>query len=333
MTGSTSGRETRFAAALVSLAVLTLVAWQLSFVLLLGFVGVLLAVLVRRPAETIALHTSISVEAALACVIFAGLMSFGLLFYGAGPKVVGQLEQLWVRLPAAFDSIEAWLGERVWGQALLEQLASAEEGRWTILGTIGGTVSTLFGLGANLLIVVTVAIFLALDPALYRLGLVSLVSPGHRDRAHEILDALGEGLWQWLRGQLLCMLVVGSLVALGLWLIGVPLPIALGIVAGLLNIVPYIGPYLGAALLFVVVQQVEGNVIMPLIQKRTTNLPPALTILAVASFGTLFGLLGVFVAAPLLLVVIVLVRMIWVEAMPLEDGSLEETNRVLERRP
>ena len=152
-----------------------------------------------------------------------------------------------------------------------------------------------------------------------------------RQRAAEIMDALGRGLWRWLIGQGIAMLAVAVLSGVGLWLIGVPLAMTLGIIAGLMDFIPYVGPWLGGApavlmaltmgpmeaiytvILFVIIQQVEGNLLMPVIQKRASSLPPVLTVLAVVGFGVLFGFMGVLLATPLLLVLIVLVRMIYVE--------------------
>ena len=146
-----------------------------------------------------------------------------------------------------------------------------------------------------------------------------------------MLDTLGRALWLWLIGQSVDMLAVALATGLGLWAIGVPLPVALGLIAGVTNFIPYLGPFIGAApavliafahdpadalwtaLLFAAIQQVEGNVLQPVIQRRATALPPVLTILAVVGAGVLFGLVGVLVATPLLLVLIVLVRMLYVE--------------------
>ena len=155
------------------------------------------------------------------------------------------------------------------------------------------------------------------------------------------MGALGRALWLWLVGQGIDMLAVGLAVGVGLWAIGVPLPVALGVIAGVTNVVPYLGPFIGAtpavliafahdptlamwtALLFLAVQQPEGNVLQPVIQRRATSLSPVLTILAVVGFGVLFGLVGVLVATPSLLVILVLVRMLYVEDALGDRGSGE----------
>lgn len=127
------------------------------------------------------------------------------------------------------------------------------------------------------------------------------------------------------------MLVVAVMSGFGLWMLGIPLALALAIIAGITNVIPYIGPFLGGTpavlfaltqgprealyvlILFIVIQQLEGNVIMPLIQRRAAGLPPVMTIFGVIAFGVLFGLPGVVVAAPLLVVAMVLVQRLYIE--------------------
>lgn len=311
---------------------LALAAWQLSFVLLLGFGGLLLAVLLRRAAVIVARHTPLPTGAALAVVILglAGVAAlFGLLI---GTRIMTQVEELLRSLPEAVAQIEAALRARSWGNFLLEAMPSAEDRpAWNVMGALGGTVSTAVGVVGNLVVVLTVAVFLAVDPGLYRRGLLHLVPQDRRGRAGEVLDSTGEALWRWLMGQLVAMSVVALLTGAGLWLLGIPFALTLGLSAGILDFIPYIGPILAAipavlvaltqspvdaaytVLLFVVIQQVEGNILMPLIQKRATDLPPVLTILSVVGFGVLFGLLGVLFATPLLVVLVVVVRMLYVE--------------------
>jgi predicted PurR-regulated permease PerM len=143
------------------------------------------------------------------------------------------------------------------------------------------------------------------------------------------MDVTGSALRMWFSGQLAAMLVVGLVSGLAYWWIGLPSPVALGIISGLTNFVPFIGPILGAvpALVFalainvetvlwtagaaMLIQQFEGNVIMPLIQRHAVLMPPALALFAIVIFGLLFGLIGVFLAVPLAVAVLVLVKKLW----------------------
>jgi predicted PurR-regulated permease PerM len=131
---------------------------------------------------------------------------------------------------------------------------------------------------------------------------------------------------QWLRGQLVAMLAVGALTGLGAALIGLPSALALGLLAGLLEFVPIVGPIFAAIpalllaatlgwsevlwtlALFIVIQQIEGNMLMPAIMQKAVELPPAVTLFAVLAFGLLFGPLGVLLATPLAVVLMVLVQ-------------------------
>jgi predicted PurR-regulated permease PerM len=153
-----------------------------------------------------------------------------------------------------------------------------------------------------------------------------------------VLDGLGHTLQLWFLGQFADMVVVAVLTGAGLYLLGVPLALTLALIAGLLNFVPYIGALAGAvpalavavaqspqtalyvAILFAVVQTLEGNVVAPLVQKRTVDLPPALTILSQTILGTLFGIMGLILATPLAAAAMVAVRMVYVESM-LENDS------------
>lgn len=175
------------------------------------------------------------------------------------------------------------------------------------------------------------SIFIAINPGLYRRGLVALVPKRRREVADEALGDSGRALKNWMLGQLVSMAAIGILTAAGLMLIGLPSALALGLLAGLLEIIPYAGPIIAAipallvaltqgpetALLtlavFLIVQQIEGSLIMPLVQKKAVLLPPALTVFGVVAFGLLFGVVGLIFAAPLLVVAYVLVKRLYIE--------------------
>jgi predicted PurR-regulated permease PerM len=154
-----------------------------------------------------------------------------------------------------------------------------------------------------------------------------------RQRAGEVASAVTTALRNWLWGQAIAMVITGVLTTLGLILVGAPLPMALGLVAAVLDFIPFVGPILAAApalllaftegprmvlwvaLVYLVVQQVEGNVVQPLVQKQAVDLPPALTVIAAVGMGILFGIPGMIFATPLLVVLMVVVRMVYVEDM------------------
>jgi predicted PurR-regulated permease PerM len=209
-----------------------------------------------------------------------------------------------------------------------------------IFSRVTGIVSSTLGAVANFLIVLVVGLYLAVEPHRYARGLVRLVPEGHRQRAREVVAELGRSLWWWLMGQIVSMTVVGVAVTLGLWLVGVPAPLALGVLAGLSEFVPTLGPLLAsvpallvglaesprvalyAAGVFLVVQTLESYLLMPLVNKRAVALRPAVTISAQLLMGVLVGGLGVLFATPLVLCATVLVKMLYLEDALGEDVTL-----------
>jgi predicted PurR-regulated permease PerM len=159
------------------------------------------------------------------------------------------------------------------------------------------------------------------------------VPPRRRGRAREVLDELGTTLARWLMGKAVSMLAAGIMTAVGLSLLGIPLALILGIIAGLLDFIPYVGPLMAGvpalliafsaspeqalyvALLFGGIQLVQGYLLEPMIDQRTVSLPPALTIAMQVMFGAVFGMAGVALATPLTAVLIVLVVMLYVQDM------------------
>jgi predicted PurR-regulated permease PerM len=190
--------------------------------------------------------------------------------------------------------------------------------------------TTIAGALASLLLVMFGGMYLAIAPSLYRDGLLKLVPPAIQPNVNATLDDAGEALRRWLRGQVLAMLLVGVFTGLGLWLVGVQSALALGFIAGLAEFVPIIGPILAAipALLIasnqdvqtvllalavlVVVQQVESNLIAPLIAERMVSIAPAVGLFAVVAMGVLFGPLGLLLGFPLAIVLDVAVRRLYV---------------------
>jgi predicted PurR-regulated permease PerM len=205
----------------------------------------------------------------------------------------------------------------------------AGSGLFSTLFRTLGAVAQAFG---DLLLVAFIAIFLTANPGSYQNGVAMLFPKSRHDRVHYVLAELGRTVQGWLLVQLLSMFAMGVMIWLGLTLIGVQLALVLAIIAFLLEFIPFIRPWLAfapAALialasgsasnllwvagLYFVANMIEGNVLLPVLEKRAVDVPPALTLGAIFLLGALFGFVGILVAAPLVAVVFVFVKLVYVE--------------------
>lgn len=309
--------------------VFVVLLWYIVDVLLLVFAAVLLALLFRAPADWLARRTPLSPGGSLTVALLALAVLVGLVAWLFGHVVADQAEQLARRLPEIVRSVQERMARYDWAMEYLrpEKILNGEP---EFIGKGLRAVTTTFGAVANLGIVLLMAVFLAAQPALYVDGMVRLVPIPRRRRAREVLDAAGHTLRRWLVGQLVLMLVVAVLTSIGLWALGVPFALALGLLAGLLTFVPYLGPILAlvpaalvalsegtllaayAVALYVGVQIVEG-LLEPIVQQRAVYLPPVLLIFAQVVLGILIGPLGVVLATPLAAAAMVAVNLIYVE--------------------
>ena len=190
--------------------------------------------------------------------------------------------------------------------------------------------STIAGL-AGIVVMLFVAIYVAVDPATYRRGFLSLVPVESRATASHVLTEMAVMLRRWLVTQLIAMFVIGVVSTVVLLALRVKAPFALGLVAGLLEFVPTIGPILSAipaigmgfldspekafyvAIAYIVIQQTEGQILIPLLMKGGIDIPPVLTILAQAVMALVFGFIGLMVAVPLLAAIIVPLRILYID--------------------
>jgi predicted PurR-regulated permease PerM len=177
-------------------------------------------------------------------------------------------------------------------------------------GLLGTFLSTTFNATEAMIIIIISAAYLSADPAVHREGFVRLFPPQYHEWAGETLEDIGRALRYWLLGQFIQMAIVGVLSGLTARVIGLPAPWALGLIAALAESIPFIGPILAAipaplvavtrgesAVLwtlaaYLLIHQVEGNLIVPLIQRRMIFIPPALVLLGIAAMGALAGVMG-----------------------------------------
>lgn len=318
-------------AATAAAVALGLLAIRLADVLLLAFGAVLVAILLQAAAGPLQrrLHLRRPVALVLAVVIIVGLLSLVLWVFGQQASL--QLAALVELMPGAWTELQARLSASPLGAYLLQDLTRLQpaDGRlvaWASQLARGASTGV-----AAAVIVFFAGLYLAFHPGTYVGGLIRLTPPAARPRAAAVLASCGEALHRWLIGQLISMALVGLTTGIGLWLAGVPAPMALGVLAGLGQFIPVVGPgaamipgllialaqgpqTLGwAALIYVGAMQFEANIMTPLLLRRMVELPMAVTLFAVLAMGVLLGPLGVLFATPLAVVAYVLVRAIYVE--------------------
>ncbi|MDB5810616.1 MAG: hypothetical protein JWN94_2738 [Betaproteobacteria bacterium] len=313
-----------------AVSVVVLLAWYVIDVFFLAFAGILLAITLRAPATWLATRTRLSEGWALAVVIAAILVALGITGWFFGHSLAGQFATLARRVPEAVEKLRGYMAQFDW-------LISPDAGReWlknagSMVGRGLTVVAATFGVAANFVIVLFCGIFFAIQPALYLHGFLRLVPPARRQRLNEVIDASGHLLRRWVLGQLLLMLIIFVMTFVGLWLLGVPLPFALALIAGLLEFIPYLGPILSAVpavlvalsdspalagyviLLYVGLQSVEGYVLQPLIQQRAVDLPPATVLLSQVILGILVGAVGIMLATPVAATMMVAIQMLYIE--------------------
>ncbi|HEY6814385.1 MAG TPA: AI-2E family transporter [Croceibacterium sp.] len=326
-TGTFAGRVLT---AIAVLAVVVLV-WQLRGVVLLVFAGILFAIVFDSGARLIERWLPIRhmFSLALATVAIIGLAALAVAIFGR--EVVRQITDLVARLPGAWASLETRVGSRDLAATVREHLGQVMPDGGTVLAAVQYVVGSISSAGSGFALALLGGIYFAARPALYRRGFLLLVPDRHVARMGATLDASRNALQDWLLGQLLSMSLTAIAITLGLTLIGVPSALALGLICGLMGFVPMIGPLLGALpgvlvalsiggdvlwqtiILYVIVQQLAGSVIEPMIMHHTVNVPPAVTLFGLFAVGALLGPVGVLLGGPIIVTVHVLVRQLYVK--------------------
>jgi predicted PurR-regulated permease PerM len=335
----------RFAGLLFLFAIIFLFFEPISRVLLIAFTGAIIAVALNTIVKRLPMRRGFAVL--LLVFITLGTMA-GTIWFGA-TALVGQVRQLIDDFPEIVASVEQW----VQGATGVELDLLGPRTREVVGGIFGGmtdgaggVVAGAFGfieLVAVAVLVFVGAFFLVLRPNDQLLTPFMRAVPRERRPAfRRMFRLMGDRLAGWLGGTLIAMAAVGVLGAVAFLVIGTPYPILLGLVLGITEIVPIVGPWVGgfvavAVTLFtdpgqalwviiavIVIQQVESNVVRPLAMSSSAELHPFVTLLALLLFGSMFGLIGAVLALPLTLAIATIVQVLWVEqALDAGDDDIE----------
>jgi predicted PurR-regulated permease PerM len=312
------------------------VAWllvELSGFLLLVFSALVLAEIFDAMARKVSGLTRMKRGYALTVSVLLLLAVFAGVFALFGTQLASEFDTIRESIPPAMEQVRGLLESVGLGKPARDMLEQGSGDLSRIISQASGYALTVGNSLANIVLVFVGAIFIASDPGVYRRGLLLLVPRQAEDTVSAALDDASRGLSGWMVGQAVSSLVVAAFTWGGLWLLGVPASGGLGLIAGLLDVIPMIGPIISgvpAVLLaftvspatalwtvglFLLVQQLQGNFLQPMIQKHAVDVPPAVLLFTVVAAGLLFGFLGVLLAAPLTVVVFVLVQRIYVQTL------------------
>jgi len=339
------------------IAAIVLLVWGFIYVIdviLLLFGAILLAIFLHGLANILRRYLRLSEGISVLLVSALLVAVIALSAWLLAPSVAEQVQHLRQELPESAKKVSQFLSNYSWGRLILEQMPTSGEAlekinNSNVLSRITSYFSNTIEALTNIALMLLLAIYLASEPKSYIRGFAKIFPPDNRKRVREILYEIGETLSWWLVGKGASMLFIGVLTWIGLSIIGVPLALTLGLIAGLFSFVPNFGPILSAApaillafiesptsalyvlILFVVVQLIESNLLTPMIERRTVELPPVLTIVSQLALTLLVGAVGLILATPILAVVMVLVQTLYIEdVLGDKDVEVEEKHEARE---
>ena len=357
MSDALGGQHFKLAPALATVILTILILWMVGStagIFLLLFVAIILSLYLGAVRDILVQRARMPDRLAFFLAVVGTLVAIVGLITLLVPPVVEQTRELVTVLPAVISKWEAGIDKfaarfpalrEVWkpGQhkvliAVYDQLSAAASGLFPRVFSLVHVLIEIFA-------VFVMSIYMALQPGVYREWLIALFPPVHRDLIRDVLRDLADALRSYIVAQLLAMAILGSLTALGLYILGVPYWLTFGIFTGVVAVVPFFGSLLSTILpalivlggpgggtrallvilLGVIVHLFEGNVVAPLVMSHKIELPPVLTIMAVLVIGKLLGPLGLVIAVPALASLMVIVRRILINRIYEGKGFRKST--------
>lgn len=302
--------------------------WRVHEVLFLVFVSAVLAIALDIPVAWLSRHMPRGLATMICIVALLALLAGVIVIFA--PLIATQGQELGRQLPNALAEIsqwvERWLGRRPTASpnTILSEVSKWFGRALPFLGSVALTI------GATIAVAFMTAFF-TWQPGVYLDGMVQLVPPARRDEAREFLRRLHPTLRGWVAGTIISMVAMGVMAAVGLRLLGMQAWIFLGFVTFATEFIPYLGPILSGAIavlfglgqspimglkvlvLFTALQEIEGHTLQPFVMKKAVHLQPALLIAWQLAMAAAFGVYGLLVATPLLLVIKVAVQYFYLE--------------------
>lgn len=315
-------------------AVGLLLSWHIADVLLLIFAGILLAVLLQGVATFINIYIPISLPWAKFIAVTLLVLSISGTVWLLGPPLVMGINELMDRLPQALNRLQnVALSYGITVNLPDNPLQDVTRTLLTsgIISRLTNWFSNAVGVFTGLLIVIFSGLYFMLEPETYINGLLRLIPIEKRQRAKAVLKAIGYSLRWWFLGRFCSMAVVGIFTYIGLLWLDLPAAFALATFAGLLSFIPNLGPILstipavlvglvqGASTalyvlaLYAGIQTIESYFITPMIQRSAVSLAPVFLLLVQLAMSVLFGALGLLLATPLAVVLVISTQMLYVE--------------------
>lgn len=344
---------------LISVAVAATITLLVLFVgyavdvLMLVFVGFLLGIIFRSMRDFVGRYTGLPKGLSLAVVmVFLTALAAGS-GYVLGPKMIDQATMLYNEAPAEWNDIKRQLWEYEWGKEIARENPAPKDFLENEKDTAGEDndmtrgIMDLFSVTASavssFVLVIVIGIYVAAEPEVYTSGFLRLFPVRKRLKVKEIIDDTSLTIQWWLVGQLASMLILGTITTVGLWLLGMPYSLILGIFTAFMTFIPNLGPVLAGiptlmvaltvsptmalhvAIFYIVIQSIEGYFITPMIHREAIKVPPVLIITFQFLLYYLIGFIGVFVAMPLVACIMVLVQRVYVEEI-LGDSMERDVN-------
>lgn len=321
-------------------------------IIMLIIAGIFLGIIFRSSRDLIHQTTRLNngLSLAIVIIIFLGLFSGSIAFLG--PRIAQQADKFYRELPETWNTVKDNISGFGWGRELarenpnfrdfFEDEASGTGEDHDMTKTILSYLSTSATAAAGFILIFVIAVHIAAEPQLYSEGFVRLFPYKRRKQIVQIMDEISITVQWWLVGQAFSMLILGILTTAGLWLLGVPYSLVLGLLTAMMTFIPNLGPIIAGvptiiialtvgvdtaiytAIFIFVLQCIEGYFLTPKIHQRAISVPPVLIITVQFLLYYMVGFIGVLLAMPLMGCVMVLVKRLYLQDIlgdPLEEST------------